>query len=96
MLVILDTTDGTRRTIGVGSTTFESPSVSADGKRIAYETGQFGWDVLENLDSEWRGPDAGFQAAFPGCRIGRPSGNPFHLFDSYRRGRWDCGPAGGS
>ena len=25
----------------------ESPSVSADGKRIAYETGQFGWDVLE-------------------------------------------------
>ena len=47
MLVILDTKDGTRRTIGVGSTTFESPSVSADGKRIAYETGQFGWDVLE-------------------------------------------------
>ncbi len=46
-LVIIDTTDGTRRTIGVGSTTFESPSVSADGKRIAYETGQFGWDVLE-------------------------------------------------
>ena len=47
MLVILDTKDGTRRTIGVGSTTFESPSVSADGKRIAYETGQFGWDVLD-------------------------------------------------
>jgi Tol biopolymer transport system component len=47
MLVIIDTTDGTRRTIGVGSAGFESPSVSADGKRIAYETGQFGWDVLE-------------------------------------------------
>ena len=41
-IVIIDTTDGTRRTIGVGSTGFESPSVSADGKRIAYETGQFG------------------------------------------------------
>ena len=26
---------------------FASPSVSPDGKRIAYETGQFGWDVLE-------------------------------------------------
>ena len=46
-LVIIDTTDGTRRTIGVSSAGFESPSVSADGKRIAYETGQFGWDILE-------------------------------------------------
>jgi dipeptidyl aminopeptidase/acylaminoacyl peptidase len=45
--VIIDTADGTRRTIGVGSAGFESPSVSADGKRIAYETGQVGWDVLE-------------------------------------------------
>jgi eukaryotic-like serine/threonine-protein kinase len=47
MLVILDTKDGTRRTIAVGSASIESPSVSADGKRIAYETGQFGWDVLD-------------------------------------------------
>ena len=46
-LLIIDTTDGTRQTIGVGSAGFESPSVSADGKRIAYEAGQFGWDVLE-------------------------------------------------
>ena len=46
-LVIVDTIDGTRRTIGVGATGFASPSVSPDGKRIAYESGQFGWDVLE-------------------------------------------------
>ena len=46
-LSIVDITDGTRRTIGVGATGFVSPSVSADGKRIAYQTGQFGWDVLE-------------------------------------------------
>ena len=46
-LSIFDITDGTRRTIGVGATGFVSPSVSSDGKRIAYQTGQFGWDVLE-------------------------------------------------
>jgi len=46
-LLTVDTTDGTRRTIGVAPTGFESPSVSPDGKRIAYETGQFGWDILE-------------------------------------------------
>ena len=46
-LSIVDTTDGTRRTVGVTPTGFASPSVSPDGKRIAYETGQFGWDILE-------------------------------------------------
>ena len=46
-LAIVDSADGTRRTIGAGTTGFASPSVSADGKRIAYQTGQFGWDVLE-------------------------------------------------
>jgi eukaryotic-like serine/threonine-protein kinase len=46
-LLIFDTTDGTSRTIGVGTAGFASPSVSPDGKRIAYQTGQFGWDVLE-------------------------------------------------
>ncbi len=46
-LSIIDTVDGTRRTIGVGPYSFSSPSVSPDGKRIAYETGQFGWDILE-------------------------------------------------
>ncbi len=46
-LAIIDTIDGTRRTIGASATGFESPSVSPDGKRIAYETGQFGWDILE-------------------------------------------------
>jgi hypothetical protein len=46
-LPIVDRADGTRRTIGVGASGFASPSVSADGKRIAYQTGQFGWDVLE-------------------------------------------------
>ncbi|HXB72785.1 MAG TPA: protein kinase [Candidatus Acidoferrales bacterium] len=46
-LSIVDITDGTRRTIGVGATGFVSPSVSVDGKRIAYQTGQWGWDVLE-------------------------------------------------
>ena len=46
-LLIVDTMDGTQRTVGVAPTGFASPSVSPDGKRIAYETGQFGWDILE-------------------------------------------------
>ncbi len=46
-LSIFDITDGTSRVIGAGSSSFASPSVSEDGKRIAYQTGQFGWDILE-------------------------------------------------
>ncbi len=46
-LSILDVTGGTRRTIASAPSGFSTPSVSRDGKRIAYSAGQFGWDVLE-------------------------------------------------
>ncbi|HEV8416816.1 MAG TPA: protein kinase [Bryobacteraceae bacterium] len=47
VLSIVDTADGTRRTIASAPNGFPEPSVSPEGKRIAYAAGQFGWDVLE-------------------------------------------------
>jgi Tol biopolymer transport system component len=47
VLSIFDATDGSRRTIASAPMGFPEPSVSPDGKRIAYAAGQFGWDVLE-------------------------------------------------
>ena len=46
-LSILDTTDGTRRTVASDANGFSTPSVSPGGSRIAYSAGQFGWDALE-------------------------------------------------
>ena len=46
-LTILDVTDGTRRIIASSPTGFTFPSVSPDGKRIAYSSGHFEWDILE-------------------------------------------------
>ena len=47
VLSIVDAADGTRRTIASAPNGFPEPSVSPEGKRIAYAAGQFGWDVLE-------------------------------------------------
>jgi serine/threonine protein kinase len=47
VLSIIDAANGTRRTIASAPNGFPEPSVSAEGKRIAYAAGQFGWDVLE-------------------------------------------------
>jgi eukaryotic-like serine/threonine-protein kinase len=47
VLSIVDATDGTRRTIASAPMGFPEPSVSPEGKRVAYAAGQFGWDVLE-------------------------------------------------
>jgi Tol biopolymer transport system component/predicted Ser/Thr protein kinase len=47
VLSIIDAADGTRRTIASAPNGFPEPSVSPEGKRIAYAAGQFGWDVLE-------------------------------------------------
>jgi len=47
ILSIIDAADGTQRTIASAPTGFPEPSVSPEGKRIAYAAGQFGWDVLE-------------------------------------------------
>jgi len=46
-LTILDVTDGTRRIIASAPTGFTYPSISPDGKRIAYSSGHIEWDVLE-------------------------------------------------
>jgi Tol biopolymer transport system component/predicted Ser/Thr protein kinase len=47
VLSIIDAADGTRRTIASAPNGFPEPSVSPEGKRIAYAAGQFGWDILE-------------------------------------------------
>ncbi len=44
-LEIVDVTDGTRRTIDASGSNY--PSLSPDGKRIAYSQGEFEWDILE-------------------------------------------------
>ncbi len=44
-LVIVDAMDGTRRTIDASGSNY--PSLSPDGKRIAYSRGEFGWDILQ-------------------------------------------------
>lgn len=46
-LTMLDVMDGTRRGILSAPGGLVYPSVSPDGKRIAYTSGQFAWDVLE-------------------------------------------------
>ena len=46
-LTILDVTDGTSRTIVSAPITLLSPSVSPDGKRIAFQSGQVASDVIE-------------------------------------------------
>lgn len=46
-LSILDTTSGLRRTIYASPEPILSPSVSPDGKRIAYGTGRVEWNLLE-------------------------------------------------
>jgi len=46
-LAILDTTDGSRRVIYPGTDPRIHPSVSPDGKRIAFSGGAVEWDVLE-------------------------------------------------
>ena len=57
-----------------------------------------GWPVrmgrTRNLDSKWRAPDACFRRHFQDAGLGT-LGSPFHFFGPYRRGRRDCGPAGG-
>ena len=47
VLSIIDAADGTRRTIASAPNGFPEPSVSPEGRRIAYAAGQFGWDILE-------------------------------------------------
>jgi eukaryotic-like serine/threonine-protein kinase len=46
-LILVDITDGTRRVIVRGSDPVAWPSVSPDGKRIAYTAAPSEWDVLE-------------------------------------------------
>ena len=46
-LTILGVIDGTRRIIASAPTGFTYSSVSPDGKRIAYSSGHFEWDVLD-------------------------------------------------
>jgi Tol biopolymer transport system component len=51
-LTIVDALDGSRRTIEASPYGISSPSVSLDGTRIVYSTGQSGWDIwmLEGFD----------------------------------------------
>ena len=93
VLSIVDATDGTRRTVASAPMGFPEPSVSPEGKRIAYAAGQFGWDVLEiSL------PEGHVQTLISGgvsiTPDWAPSGNAFHLCRSYRPRRRDRGPAG--
>jgi Tol biopolymer transport system component len=46
-MVILNIADGSQQAIYVGPQGLFEPSVSPDGKRIAYTTGTLEWDVLE-------------------------------------------------
>jgi eukaryotic-like serine/threonine-protein kinase len=46
-LAILDTADGSRRVIYSGTEMALGPSVSPDGKRIAFSSGRVEWDVVE-------------------------------------------------
>jgi eukaryotic-like serine/threonine-protein kinase len=46
-LSIFNVSDGTQRVIASAPGGFTNPTVSPDGKRIAYATGQFGWDIVE-------------------------------------------------
>jgi Tol biopolymer transport system component/tRNA A-37 threonylcarbamoyl transferase component Bud32 len=46
-LSLLDTADGSQRVIYRSTDTLASPSVSPDGRRIAYSGGATEWDVLE-------------------------------------------------
>jgi serine/threonine protein kinase/Tol biopolymer transport system component len=46
-LWLLDVTDGSRRAVYTSPVAIEWPSVSPDGKRVAYATGALEWDVLE-------------------------------------------------
>jgi Tol biopolymer transport system component len=46
-LVRLDIRDGSRQTILSGGTNMGDPSVSRDGKRIAYSVGNLEWNVVE-------------------------------------------------
>src|SRR5581483_11404560 len=46
-LSIVDITNGSWRSILSAPGSFGNPSVSPDGKRIAFWGGQVGWDVLE-------------------------------------------------
>ena len=47
ILSILDVVDGTQRTIASGPSSGNYHDVSPDGKRIAYLSGQFDWNVIE-------------------------------------------------
>jgi Tol biopolymer transport system component len=47
LLAILDTTNGSRRVIYRSTDALLGPSVSPDGKRIAFSAGAVEWDVLE-------------------------------------------------
>ena len=46
-LTLLDTNDASRRVIYRGMDAFMAPSVSPDGKKIAYSAGPTEWDILE-------------------------------------------------
>ena len=46
-LWLLDVVDGSRRAVYISPVAIERPSVSPDGKRVAYATGALEWDVLE-------------------------------------------------
>jgi Tol biopolymer transport system component len=46
-LWLLDTKNGSKRTIYTSSSPMLAISVSPDGKRMAYGTGHVEWDVLE-------------------------------------------------
>ncbi len=88
VLSIVDAKDETQRTVASAPMGFPEPSVSPEGKRIAYATGQFGWDVLEiSL------PEGHVQALISGgvsmTPDWAPSGTPFHLFRPYRPRRRD-------
>ena len=85
VLSIVDTADGTRRTIASAPNGFPEPSVSPEGKRIAYAAGQFGWDVLEISlpEGQVRTLISGGISRTPDWA---PSGT-LHLFDSSSRRR---------
>jgi Tol biopolymer transport system component len=76
-LWLLDVVDGSRRAVYISPVAIERPSVSPDGKRVAYATGALEWDVLEiSL------PDGAVRTVLGGGGISwwpdwAPSGNHF-------------------
>jgi eukaryotic-like serine/threonine-protein kinase len=85
-LSLLDTTDGSRRVIYRATDSIVQPSVSPDGKKIAYSAGATEWDVLEISVPEGRVHTMVGGGGVSWLPDWAPSGT--HFLFSHRLGDW--------